>query len=207
MSHKIRSGVNFRSYAAFKAAFDEYCRENAVASVPLKFLRHTFRKLNPKSFTNDQLDRDTINRFVYRNLSLKCEHNESITTNEHGPYCNGCITLLYNRSKNVLHITSFTGHAIHCGAIRDQNANEDARLKEIVKIARQLPTDALDLVEQVCKSVHEKWDQCTAGLTVRVEPIQCERDVISQILHEFQSIEPGMFRYNPAKLKILNGFY
>lgn len=191
MACRIRKGANFDSYAKFKNAFDEYCRENAVAGVPLKFLRQSYRKFNAKSFKNQPIDRNAINRFQYRNLSLKCEHHQSLTTNECGPYCDGCITLLYNHTKNVLQITSFTRHASGCTAIRDQNANENPRLSEIVKMARQLPDDALALVEQVCKTVQEKWDECDAGLTVKLEPIKNERDLLSQIKHELESVEPG----------------
>lgn len=194
MSHRIRIGANFRSYADFKASFDDYCLMNAIAGVPLTFVRHTNKKLSVNTFKNDPLDQDTIHRFVYNNLSLKCIHHETITTNENGPHCSGRITLLYNRSKNMLSITSFCRHSNHpvVNVIQDENANENCRLSEILKIVRQLPDDALALLKQVCTGIHENWDdENTAGLTVKIVPIKNESDVIAQIEHELQTFDPG----------------
>lgn len=191
MSYRIHTGANFRSYADFKSAFDAHCWENAAAGVPLTFVRHTCKKLTVNTFKDDPLDQDTINRFVYNNLSLKCIHHETITTNENGRSCSGRITLLYNRTTNVLSITAFSRHSNHpiVNGIPDGNS----RLNEILKIARQLPDDALALLQQVCTTIRENWnDESTAGLTVNIVPIGNESDVIAKIEHELQPFDPGM---------------
>lgn len=167
------------------------------ADVPLTFVRHTNKKLSVNTFKDDPLDQDTINRFVYNNLSLKCIHHETITTNESGPSCSGRITLLYNRPTNVLTITSFCRHSNHPAVIgiHDENANKTSRLNEILKIARQLPDDALALLEEVCTRIHQNWDsENTAGLTVEIIPIPIknESDVIAQFEHELQPFDPGI---------------
>lgn len=188
---RIYNQARFRSYAKFKTNLDAYCREHTVAGVPLKFLRQSHKKLATNTFKDDPLDHETINRFVYHKLSLKCENHESITLNENGPFCSGSITLAYNRKKDSLIVTSFARHSNRCAAI--QSEHENGRLNEIVKIARELPDDALALVEQVCNNIHENWDKdSNAGLAVQITPIKNERDVLAQFADELQSVESGI---------------
>lgn len=195
MTRRIYLDASFRSYAAFQAAFADYCNENAIANVPLTFVRHTSKKLKVNTFKNDPLDRETIDQFVYCNLSLKCIHHESITTNESGPCCTGRITLFYNRLANVLKVTAIVGHSNHpiVDSNQDDNTNGNSRLKEVLEIARQLPDDALALLEQVCKGIQENWnDENAAGLTVHIVPIESESQVVSHIKRELLHDEPGI---------------
>lgn len=195
MSRRIRVDANFRSYAEFKTALDEYCRAKAVDGVPLTFIRYTSKKLKVNTFKNIPLDQDTVNSIVYNNLTLKCIHHESVTTNENGPCCTGRITLLFNRALNVLKVTTCDGHSNHprTKCTQDENANEKTQLNDILKIARQLPDDALALLEQVCKGIHDNWgDENTAGLTINIVPIESESQVIKHIKRELQQIESGI---------------
>lgn len=195
MSRKIRVDANFSSYAEFKAALDEYCHANAVGGVPLTFIRHTSKKLKVNTFKNNPLDEDTVNRIVYNNLTLKCIHHASVTTNENGPSCTGRITLLYNRPKNELKVTTCDGHLNHPETLlmKDENANNSSHLDNILRISRELPDDALALLEQVCQGIQDNWgDENTAGLTVNIVPIESESQVIRNIKNEAQQVEPGM---------------
>lgn len=195
MSRRIRVDASYRSYADFRDALDEHCRANAVGGVPLSYIRHTSKKLKTDTFKNIPLDRDTVNRIVYNNLTLKCIHHESITTNESGPCCTGRITLLYNRPSNVLKVTTCDGHSNHPKTTSklDENANENSPLDKVLKIARQLPDDALALLEQVCKGIRDNWDdESIAGLTVNIERIESESQVITHLKRELQQDEPGI---------------
>lgn len=195
MSRRIRVDANYRSYAEFRAALDEYCRVNAVGGVPLTFIRHTSKKLKVNTFKDIPLDQDTVNRMVYNNLTLKCIHHESVTTNENGPCCTGRITLLYNRPSDVLKVTTCDGHLNHPTnkSKPDENANESSHLNKILKIARQLPDEALALLEQVCIGIQANWgDENTAGVTVNIVPIESESQVIRQIKCESQQVESGI---------------
>lgn len=144
---------NFRSYADFKAAFDEYCRKNAAGGDPLTFVCHKRDKLKKNTFENDPLDEDTINRFVYSYLSLKCIHDECYSTNPSGPYCRGGIIIRYNRQMNVLSVTSFFKHSNHhtINDTPEANLGGGSPFYRIVEIARKLPDNVLVLLEQMCK--------------------------------------------------------
>lgn len=180
---------NFRSYADFKAAFNEYCRKSAAAGRSLTFVRHQSEKLSVNTFHNDKLDQFTINRFVYHHLSLKCIHHEDLSMNDTGPYCRGCIQIRYNRSANVLNVKSFSPHSNDHKIydVQEANLGGDSRLNRIVEIARQLPDDALALLEQIHKMIHVKQERVCVGSSAA----QRDKAVISQNEFKSQSSQSG----------------
>lgn len=169
--YRFDRNVTFRSYAHFQRTFEAYCRENEV-----KFCRET-RKLKSNSFPKCKIGPDTIDRFVYHKLSLKCENHESLSTSDGGPFCKGKITLVYDWKKDRLIVTEFKPHSCHCVTIRRENAH----LNEIVRIARKLPNDALDVIENVVKVFDQKWQKSENGLTVRIEHTQTEQEMLDEL--------------------------
>lgn len=195
-------GINqFPSYADFKEAFDEYCRKSAAAGVPLTFVRHISDKLSVNTFTNDPLDQDTVKKFVYSYLSLRCKHNEYVSTNDSGPYCRGTIQIRYNRQMNVLNLIRFYDHSNHHAINDAQEANfgGDSQLNRFIEIARQLPDDvilpALASLEQMCKIIHVKQKKVCVGLPATKN----KRAEISQNKHESQSFQSGTFKNNSLR--------
>lgn len=78
----------------------------------------------------------------------------------------------------------------------DTNRTENLRLKEILKIARQLPNDALALVEQVCHNIHNRWNNESNVLPTVIKSIENDdANEGSQIEYESQLQSPGRFQY------------
>lgn len=186
MSQSIVLGAEFQSYRDFKTVLDKYCQQNAISDTPLAFVKQNQKRLLTNTFGNDLLDQQTIDRFVYKSLSMICMHHRSNSTNKDGLFCEGRITIRYVRSKNVLQISSFTtrhsnhktvGIAqqpnLHSSVDSSHNENSTslrtAQLDRIFAMIQQMHDDgALNLVETICQTILEKWNGENDGLEVHL---------------------------------------
>lgn len=199
MSQLIVSGAEFQSYAAFQTALDEYCRQNAISNVPLAFVRQSCKKLATNAFADDlPLDQQTVDRFVYKNLSLICVHHRSNSSNKNGLFCEGRITLRFVRLQNVLLISSFIAqHSNHRSSMDNSHIENlpslrNVRLNRIFAFVRQMPDDeALQLVEQTCERILEKWNGENNGLEIHL--IEKDDDASPIIKTEPQLLPAGKF--------------
>lgn len=107
MSDLIYLGAEFNSYTLFRAAFDGYCRQNAVNGIPLKFVRQSSELLKTDSFKGEFLNEVTINQFKYRNLALVCTHRERKGVNGFAVKCHGRITIRFDKMKKLILVSSF----------------------------------------------------------------------------------------------------
>lgn len=137
---------NFHSYADFKIAFDEHCKNSAKAGVPLTFVRHSYNKLQLKS------------------------QKTGYTLNQNTVKYGGNIRINYDYELNVLRVTSFFGHSNHpIGINNAQHTNlaDDPQMDNILKIARELPDNVfgvLAVLKNLCKALGER------GMNHRVIP-------------------------------------
>lgn len=177
MSQAIALDAEFQSYAAFQTALDEYCRQNSIANVPLAFVRQASKKLAANTFTDEMpLDREIIERFVYKGLALVCVYHRTNCSKKDGLFCEGRITLRFVREQNVLRISSFFGHHSNhhssMGNLPTENSLvslRNDRLNRIFALIRQMPDDgALNLVEESCESILEKWHGGNNGLEIYI---------------------------------------
>lgn len=179
MSDLIFLGAEFNSYQKFKAAFDQYCKENAINGVPLHFLRQSITKLKPDTFKSQTIDQDTISRFVYHGQSFTCEYHRANDHRTHktGLYCNGRVTIRYDRLKNVLRITVFDdrheNHLAHIGTTHDNvNQLENETIQRIVELLKRMPDDVLTIVEQASKRLMALWDADNDGINIHIVPVE-----------------------------------
>lgn len=178
MSQTIVLGAKFQSFAAFQTALDEYCRENPVSKIPLAFVRQSSKKLTTNTLADElPLDQQTVDRFIYKSLSLVCVHHRSHCSKKDGFYCEGRITIRFARDQNVLVISSFVAeHLNHHTSMEnsqiDNNLQQpvrDDRLNRIFALIRQMPDDeALKLVEKTCQTILEKWIGENDGLEIHL---------------------------------------
>lgn len=177
MSQAIALNAEFQSFAAFQTALDEYCRQNSITNVPLAFVRQSSKKLAANTFGDElPLDPQIIERFIYKSLGLVCVHHRSNCSRKDGLFCEGRITIRFVRERNVLQISSFFGqHSNHQSSMDNLQAENSLlsqradRLNRIFALIRQLPDDeALQLVEDTCQSISEKWDGENGGLEIYI---------------------------------------
>lgn len=186
LSQSIVLGAEFQSYHDFNAVLDTYCQQNAISNTPLAFVKRNQKRLLTNTFGDDLLDQQTIDRFVYQSLSLICVHHRSNSSNKDGLFCEGRITIRYIRSKNVLQISSFiTKHSNHKTEHITQHPNHHASVHSSYNdsssslrtaqlnrifglIHRMQDNGALDLVENVCQTILEKWDGENDGLEIHL---------------------------------------
>lgn len=102
MSNLIFEGTEFDLYAKFKATFDEYCRQNAVNGIPLEFVRQSSELLQMDTFKDRTLDRDTIERVVYRKKALVCKYRKRNDSEANEINCGGRVRFRYDRVKMVI---------------------------------------------------------------------------------------------------------
>lgn len=205
MAQAIVPGAVFQSYAAFQAALDEYCRQNAISNVPLAFVKQTTKKLATNTFGDDSpLDQRTVDRFVYKSLGLVCVNHRSANSNKNGLFCEGRITLRFDRLRNVLLISSFVAqHSNHSNHrysvdnthIASRPSLENDRLNRILALINQIHDDeALKMVEDTCKVILEKWDGENNGLEIHL--IEKENDALPIIKSEPQLSSTGKFKFS-----------
>lgn len=179
MSDLIYLGAEFNSFQEFKTAIDEYCEGNAINGKPLHFLRQSITKLKPDTFKTQTIDQDTISRFVYHGMSFICEYHRANDHRTHktGLYCNGRVTIRYDRLKNVLRITVFDGHhenhSAHIGTTHDNvNQCENETIQRIVESIKRMPYNVQAIMEQACEKVVDLWDQDNAGINIEIFPME-----------------------------------
>lgn len=177
MSQAIALNADFQSYAAFQTAFDEYCRQNSIANVPLAFVRQNSKRLSANTFPGElPLDQEVIERLIYKSLGLVCVHHRSNCSRKNGLFCEGRITLRFIREQNVLRISSFfEQHSNHHDPMETLQIESsllslrNERLNRILALLKQIPDDdALKLVEDTCQSIAEKWDGENGGLEIYI---------------------------------------
>lgn len=179
MSSAISLGAEFQSYNDFRNAIDEYCEEAAINGFPISFVRQSSKKLNTNSFKTAPTDWNTINLFVYQFITFICSNHKT-----RGGYCDGRIGVRYMKSLNVLQVTAFIGQHVHHATDKHEIANQ--RLQNIFTLIKQIPDDALTLVEQACQSILAHWGGDNSGLTVVITPIKDEPDPIPAEICEAQ---------------------
>lgn len=190
-------GAEFATYDDYCIAFDAFCEENAVNGVPLSFTRQGSTKLTATSFKNHTVDQTTIDRFVYKNLAVVCSFHR---TRSDANLCEGRISIRYIRERNVLQVTSFVGEHNHQAG---NLGHEDSRLENIFTLIKQLPEDALSLVEQACQSILNQWGDENAGLSVVITPIKVEPDLIPVAICEAQLSGPETGEFDYGNLLIV----
>lgn len=189
MSQPFDSTAKFQSFAAFQTAFDQYRYQNSTSDGPLSFVRQRSKKLTATSFGAAlPLDQQTIDRFVYQKLGLVCAHHRSNNPNKSGLFCEGRITIRFDRVQNALLMTSFiaqhsnhSNHSNHRSSNRNFPPLKNPRLSRISALVERMNDDgALQLVEDTCGKILEKWNGQNIGLEIHV--IEKGTEVTSPII-------------------------
>lgn len=201
MSNLIYLDAEFRSYAAFEAAFKQYCQQNAVHGVPLSFVVQGGTKLKPDSFKSETLDQATIDTFVYKGRALVCTHRKS-SADENQINCHGRVTFRFDKAKKLIVISSFFGqHTNHPNRnvfdrsvfdnfrVQTNQPNQslvlpgtshsnriatqrELKLNTIFELIKKMPDEALKLIEEASEVVLREWGNDNVGVSIAIRAIE-----------------------------------
>lgn len=166
--------VKNQTYSEFMAGFNKYCEMNAVRGVSNEAFLDSILANARRMLDNE-----------YRTIEKACNGLRSVA-HAHA--------IKSKRSENTNDNQNHTPSAasVNFTAFDDNYQGiKDARLNEISNINRQLPNNALDLVEQVCRDIQKEWNKQCGGLAIHIAPVKQGGKSRAQIECELQSVEAG----------------
>lgn len=163
MSHSLRQGANFATFAAFNTAFQRYCNETKIDGEPVEFI-HT----NAILIKDGEFGANAKNRLIYKSRMGHCKHR----LNEVNGLISGCearyklLLVTYANGETVLRLAQFEGaHRHHTNASDDFQRRLSNVLSDISRATVNLEAPQQEAILHVV----QKLLNCTAkccGFTV-----------------------------------------